>query len=216
MEVLIVSIVGIVVFLLYFNTDFYSSDKGKSNNSSYIIRSNTEIVSLINRLDQLGYYKYVERTRKREIKKDAMSAGCLFGWEQSGREFMSDAESLAEGGVGEFIKAIDPFLRTQNVQITKVNDDLVDTDYSVEINGESYKIYSGDELHQNIWELSTIRAFGIVNKLLEAASSDERVYILYGGNELRAVFLTSKMFKVINGSKFIPDKDKPIMTPEYA
>ncbi|QMV40059.1 hypothetical protein [Cohnella cholangitidis] len=122
---------------------------------------------------------------------------------------------MAEGGVGEFIEALKPFLATQNVQITEVNDDLVNMDYNVEINGKSYKIYSGDELDKDIWELSTIRAFGIVNKLLEEASSNERVYILYGGNELRAVFLTNEMFKAIIGSKSILDEDKPIITPEY-
>jgi len=51
--------------------------------------------------------------------------------------------------------------------------------------------------------------------LLKEVSSNERVYILYGGNEQRAVFLTIEMFKAIIGSKFILDDDKPKMTPEY-
>ncbi|QMV40060.1 hypothetical protein [Cohnella cholangitidis] len=93
MKILIISIVGIVVFLLYLALDDSLKTKGKSRKSSYIIRSDKGIVSIINKLDQLGYYKYVDPKSKKEIKKNSINAGYLFGWEESGRDFTSDAEN---------------------------------------------------------------------------------------------------------------------------
>ncbi|WP_373232079.1 hypothetical protein [Cohnella sp.] len=211
---LITVVIIVLLFLISFLYDNFSKSKIIPKESSSSNNEDKGIASLINELDQLGYYKYLELRIKEEVKEESIKVGYLFGWEESGRDYSSDAEDLAEGGVGKLIESVKPYLETQNVKITEIKDDIVDMDYSVVINGISYKIYSEDEMDKDIWELSTNRAFGIINKLLKEVSSNERVYILYGGNDLRAVFLTSEMYKAINESKLIPDREMPIPTPE--
>ena len=66
----------------------------------------------------------------------------------------------------------------------------------------------------NPWELATSRTFAIVNLLLREAGSNERIYSLYGGNDLFALFLTENMYDIINKSKFIKETEKPVRHEE--
>lgn len=165
---------------------------------------------LLSKLEALGYYKFIEKTEIDRVKAESLKAGYIFGWEESARDYMSDAEDLAEGGIGEFLETIRPFLEKQNIELNVGNEDFSDKGYIIEINGFKYEIYSEDELNsEDLWELSTNRSFAIVNKLLTEANSNERIYILYGGNDLRAIFLTDEMYKLINNDQELSDGEKP-------
>lgn len=171
--------------------------------------SQNTIGSLLNKLEETGYYKYIDSSKIGEVKKASLDAEYVFGWEDSGRDFSTDAESLAEGGISEFYNSIKEFMKKQNVDIVEI-EDFSDKGYTIQINGEKYVIYNEEELNsKDIWQLSTIRSFAIINKLLKDANSSERLYILYGGNDLRGVFLTDDMYKVIIDSNLLPKKELP-------
>lgn len=51
--------------------------------------------------------------------------------------------------------------------------------------------------------------FILINKLLEKAESQERIYGLYGGNDGGAVFLSAEQFNIIKNASEIDDADKP-------
>jgi hypothetical protein len=187
------------------------SQKGKVGSASQ--ESDSEIGEVIAQLEKLGYYEYMDQNEVEDVKRDSIKAGYAFGWERSGRDFTTDAESLAEGGIGEFYKDVSVFLLRQNVNLEVTNEDFSDKGYSIVVNGTEYEIYSARELESgDIWELSTVRSFSIINKLLKDAGSKEQVYALYGGNDLRAVFLTDEMYDFIKKCKCIPDKEQPEKT----
>ena len=146
--------------------------------------------TFVDRLDQLGFFKYIDSAQREDAKRQGAAA--IYG--ETGRLFHADAESLAEGGVGDFLREMEPFLRKQGVTISQIEDQFRDYDYSVTINGMDYIIYSADELELHgqrvvsIWGLATVRSFAIVNELLANAESNERLYAVNGGNDLFGFF----------------------------
>ncbi|HEX2947891.1 MAG TPA: hypothetical protein VHT96_18285 [Clostridia bacterium] len=109
----------------------------------------------------------------------------------------------------DFYSSISSFLKDQNVSIT-ADQDFTDKHYIIKVNGENYTIYNEEELESaDIWELSTVRSFTIVNCLLKEARSNERIFWLYGGNDLRAIFLTDEQYKEILNSKVLSEKELP-------
>ena len=73
-----------------------------------------------------------------------------------------------------------------------------------------FSMYTQEELEtEEIWELTTVRAFSMINILLGQAGSSERIYYLYGGNEMVAVFLTPEMYEAISQSPFEDEYEKP-------
>jgi hypothetical protein len=176
--------------------------------------SKTDISPLLSKIGGLGYYKYIGPSQIEDVKKKSLSAGYIFGWEDSGRDFTADAENLAEGGIAEFYNTIESFLLRQNVNIM-ISSDFSENGYSVKVNDKYYVIYNKDELEsKDIWELSTIRCFSIVNVLLKEVNSNERLYTLYGGNDLRAVFLTDEIYNAIIDAEILPEKELPKLVPD--
>jgi len=187
-----------------------------SKTTNKLVKKNVkpDLSSLLKKLDELGYYKYIDSSQIERVKNISLDAGYVFGWEDSGRDFSADAENLAEGGIPEFYNEIRNFLKKQNVDIS-VYDDFSDKGYTIKINGKNYVIYDEKELKsENIWEVSTIRSFSIINSLLKESNSKERLYTLYGGNDLRAVFLTEEMYRVIIESNILPEKELPQPVPD--
>lgn len=166
--------------------------------------------SLRSKLEAAGYYMYVDAAKVEEVKAEAMNTGYIFGGEDTKRDYMSDAEDLAEGGIGDFFETIKPFLATQNVKLVVSDENFSDKGYKIKVNGIEYEIYSEQESQAaNVWELTANRSFAIINDSLIKAGSLERIYILYGGNDLRAIFLTEDMYKLISESKELPAAEKP-------
>ncbi|MBB3111834.1 hypothetical protein FHS18_003902 [Paenibacillus phyllosphaerae] len=170
-----------------------------------------DITPLITEFERLGYYKYTDADQLPAVKKDSISAGYVFGWEETNRDFHADAEDLAEGGVGQFLQQIEPFLTKENVPLTNIRERIEGYDYEIEVNGKGYIMYDlEDQEKEDIWELTTKRAFAMVNELLQQATSEARVYALYGGNDQRAVFLTTEMFALVQNTDLIEESEKPI------
>jgi hypothetical protein len=166
---------------------------------------------LLTQLEAAGFYRYAPQDAISEAKTRALETGYLFD-ESTRRVYWADAEDLAEGGVLEFIDTVEPFLVHQGAKIlSKDQDFVIGGAYSVRINGKWYPIYSADECEKaDIWTLSSQRTYRMINDLLAGTKSDERVYLLYGGNDALAVFLTEQIYKILRDTALIDERDKPV------
>ena len=143
---------------------------------------------------------------------------------ESHRFYHADAADLAKGGICAFIREIEPFLTTQGVRLPELRDEVSEKGYVVRVGGVSHKIYDAADLQQDttgkepgiIWGLAMTRGFAIVDQLLEAAGSPERLYAVNGGNDLFAFFLTPELYRIISGHPDAVAKDGPYKpTNEY-
>ncbi|WP_419880503.1 hypothetical protein ACN6MY_12570 [Peribacillus sp. B-H-3] len=158
---------------------------------------NTSLLKLIDELDQLGFYKYLDYSEdKDKAKQEAIKTGYIYG--DIGREFPADEEDLSEGGVGAFFEEITPFLRKQGVQLIINHENFSEEKYEIQVNGENYTLYSQKDLESEEYiEKNTHRAFSIINKILEESGSKERLCALYEWNDQIAIFLTNEMYEKI-------------------
>lgn len=183
------------------------------------LRRRTEFAD---RLESLGFFRYAPPTAMASLKHDFRESGWTAVFGETGRLFNADAEDLAEGGVGEFLREIEPFLIGQGISLNQVEDEFSERGYWITVNGKPYTIYDTDELQRSdeqlglFWGLSSARAFAIVNGLLEAAGSEERLYAVNGGNDLFGFFLTPALRETICGYLGVKPRDRPyVPTEEY-
>jgi hypothetical protein len=170
---------------------------------------------LVERLAAMGYFKFVTEQEGGDGRYHLLSSlkqGYLGGdWDKAcvtkdKRGYPADSEELAEGCIGEFILLMQDALAHEGVYLTSVEDDFRDDGYNVRINGRVYPV-SGAEAANGLdsWAVATRRFMEIVNGILEAAGSKERLYGTYGGNGGRVVLLTEEMFDRLRFSRLITD-----------
>jgi len=159
----------------------------------------------VDRIDSLGFFEYVEPSRLEGAKHEIQENGWVGVFGESGRVFNADAENLAEGGVGEFLSELTSFLEQQEVHISRVEDLVRDDEYKVLVGGQEHLIWNADELSRAetelglLWGMATVRTFALVNARLTQAGSSERLYAVYGGNDLLGFFLTEKLRDAVRG-----------------
>src|SRR5262249_17603323 len=126
----------------------------------------------VSHLEALGFFKYVPPATAESEKREFQRIGWAAVFGETGRLFHADHEDLAEGGVGDYLRRIEPFLRRQGGLLEQVEDDCGDHGYWVTVNGRRYTVYDAAELGRSeeqlglIWGLSGARAFAVVNELL--------------------------------------------------
>jgi hypothetical protein len=160
----------------------------------------------VNALDRAGYFAGLPADQAAKLKSHLVEEGWAgIFHDDSFRFFHADAEDLAEGGVGEFIRKLESFLTRQGVTALEIEDEVNDKNYSVHVNGVSHLIYDEAEYDRDsngeqpglIWGLAMARGFRIVDGLLERSGSSERLYAVNGGNDLVGMFLTPEMHRII-------------------
>lgn len=176
-------------------------------------------------LEKAGYFTGLPADNVETLKAKFNQRGWLGIFEESHRFFAADAESLAEGGIGRFIKKdVEPFLTAQGVHIPEIVDEPSDHGYVVRVGGVPHEIYdssesknpSGKPMLGHDWGLSMTRGFKVVNELLATAGSPERVYAINGGNDLFAIFLTPELFRIVMNHPGASPKGGPYQpTEEY-
>jgi hypothetical protein len=192
----------IIVILLLWKRDYFYE---KKNSMHFYQNDDSNIAELLDELQSIGFYQYVDSSRISVVKAAAYESGYLYG--DTGRFFWADAEDLVEGGVGSFFQELQPFLEKQGVHLTIDAENFLDENYFIVINKEKYILYIQDEIQKEEFsEIVTQRAFSIINKLLEKAGSKERLFALYGWNDQVALFLTNEMYEKI--IKFEPNENE--------
>ncbi len=125
---------------------------------------------------------------KAEIEKGA------YGWYlRAGRAFDADAERLAEGGVKDLLDYTRPALEVEGCVLGEIDESYdADRGYTVRVGGDHHTMWGESEAKKS-WELTTKRAAGLINEWLIKAGSQERVHVLYGGEDAILVLLTPSM-----------------------
>jgi hypothetical protein len=176
------------------------------------------------RLEELGYFRGLSADQALALKRDFDQKGWPAIFSKSHRFYRADAEDLAEGGIGKFLRKVEPFLAAQGVRLPEIADETSEDGYVVRVGGLAHRIFDGEEMKRDlsggelglIWGLSAARGFRIANQMLAAAGSDERVFALNGGNDLFAMFLTPALHEVIIQHPNASRRDNPYaLTEEY-
>ena len=123
------------------------------------------------------------------LLKTAERRGILLAVQEDAarRSFHADAEELAEGGIPEFLEEL-------REPLARLGAELPD-DVAVA------------ETDLDTWAQAPIDAFCAVNAALERAGSDERLYALYGGNDLFALLLTDALRDQFHATE--PPRERP-------
>jgi hypothetical protein len=173
--------------------------------------ADNERLRLIDALEAMGFYSHTPREQVARVKAEAATSAYLFG-SDTRRDYDADAEELAEGNVADFVRDLSAFLDREGVRIESLDQDFeIGGGYSVTVSGTRYEMYSREECETgDIWLLTAKRAIAMVNDLLITAQSNERVFALYGGNDLRAIFLTPQMHELIVASGLLAPTEIPV------
>ena len=207
----------LIFLLIYFLVrliGIYIKDLGRFFNKfakrSLTWSQSKQMKTMLIELEALGFYKHTNHQLVDELKEKSIKTGYLF-WDETERIYMSDAEDLAEGFIDELLNEIEPFLMKEGVTIESYEQTHTGDTYAIVVNHRKFSIWN-DEIDKDLdpWELATNRTFAIVNLFLREAGSNERIYSLYGGNDLFALFLTEEMYEVINKSRLIKESEKPL------
>ncbi len=176
------------------------------------IRINT---ALVDRLEALGYFRQLPADQLGIHRQAILRQGwtALFSGPPH-RLNPADAEDLAEGGLVEFFRTVRPFLVAEGVKLPEMRAESGTTGHVLYVGDVAHVIYSREELQRDkdgeqpglIRGLSMARTFALINRLLAAAGSPERVYAVGADNDLFAFFLTPELFELIVGH---PDATPP-------
>lgn len=166
------------------------------------------------KLEELGYFAYTPPEKLAAAREAAAGPGFPFYDEGSGRFFWADAETLAEGGVGSFLGELAPTLEQIGVRLGELSESW-DEAYSVRVAGREVLIY-GPEEQEEARALAAVRTFALVNDLLAAAGSAERLYAVGGDNDMVAVLLTPDLLELLSARAeveswrpYLPTEDPP-------
>ncbi len=107
-----------------------------------------------------------------------------------------DAEELCEFSFDFFLPQLNQKLIENDLKIDVQTTDDYESSFEITINGHNVKLYSNEELtNGNFWDIGPRNFFRVVNKILKEKNIEKKFYLLYGGNDLHAVFLTEKQFE---------------------
>lgn len=166
-------------------------------------------------LQQHGFFAHFTEVEIEACTDIVHARGWDALYDEHPRFYLADAENLTECGVADFMISLKPFLDRVGVTCA-ITDNWGDHDYTVTLSGEERLIWSQTELKVErdgrpglTWGLGTVRTFALVNELLEAAETSERLYAINGGNDLAAIFLTPELKEVVCASSGFPFVDLP-------
>ncbi len=109
-----------------------------------------------------------------------------------------DAEELAEGSFGFFKTELTNVLKKRGLEITFSTTKNFEKLHEVMINNETFPLFDDKNLADySFWDTGPRRFFGKINQELEKNNSQERFYLIYGGNDLGAILLTERQFSII-------------------
>jgi hypothetical protein len=180
--------------------------------------------NIVKQLADLGYYKYAAPGDINSLKEDLTSAigdGILSTiyfdkpiLPKDYRYYMFDGETVFEqGGFDDALKDMKEFFNKVGLKLEITNHiEDVDTvtkglNHELTINGKRYEIFK--DFKDYGWGEAAQKFAEMINDQLQLQNKDERLYLINGGNDGHAVFLTDKQFQVLD--KILTDDEwKPL------
>jgi hypothetical protein len=151
-----------------------------------------------------GFLKYADSSKFDSLKTQLIDTFNIYD-DDNFKIAHIDAEELAEFSFDFFLPTLNRILSKRDIMLSaqKLNDN--DNSFDALINGDTIQLYTQRNLYDNtFWDIAPRNFFRKVNEILKAKNSDEKFYLLYGGNDLHTMLLTDKQFSIIadyyNGS----------------
>lgn len=181
-----------VIFLLIFSLSC-SQKKNVENEKIAIV--NDKIYG--NKLIEDGFLKFANPTNQDSLKFNLIESFDIYNVENC-KIIHVDAEELAEFSFDFFMPDLNKVLSKRDLKIEIKNADDYESSFDIFMNDEKIKLYTKSELQNNtFWDAASKNFFKRINQILEEKNIEEKFFLLYGGNDLMAILLTSKQFKII-------------------
>jgi hypothetical protein len=144
-----------------------------------------------------GFLKYADSSKIESLKAEMMSTFYIYN-EDNCKIAHIDAEELAEFSFDFFLPNLNKMLAKRNFKLSakKLNND--DRSFDAEINSERVDLFTQKDMDDNsFWDKAPRNFFKKLNKQLSSSNVEEQFYLLYSGNDLQVMLLTSKQFSII-------------------
>lgn len=195
--------------LIFLIVIFISCNIKHDNNN--VISQNKHQDSLVNELIQNDFFVYTNSSNVDSIATFFVKDECIFSPEIN-RYVHIDAEELAEGSFDFFKINLTEILKKRGLEITFFTTQNFEKSHEVIINKKKFYLFDDKNIADfSFLDIGPRRFFKAINQELQISKSDERFYLLYGGNDLGAILMTDKQFEIIEkinegNSKEIPYK----------
>jgi len=169
---------------------------------------------IVEKLDEFGYFKYAALSDIPEIKNDLIDSLTKLNYlsyisfdespynSKDYRHYHFDGEDLfEEGGFIWQLEAMKALFDKMNFKV-EISNHIEDWDnekglnHLITINGKEYIIFKNFNGYG--WGEAAQRFAEIINDQLELQNKDERLYLVYGGNDGNAVYLTDNQFSLLD------------------
>lgn len=157
------------------------------------------------------YLKYAEVSKIDSLQYGILNSFNIYE-EDTNKYALIDEENIAEFTFDSFMPQIEKMLQKRKIEIkVEVPKDYEKT-YSVIINSEVLKLYFDEnQKEKSLIENSTSIFFKKINEILKKNSSNEKFYLLYGGNDLGAFLLDEKQYEIIKERYRESDNEIPYL-----
>jgi len=110
-----------------------------------------------------------------------------------------DAEELSEFSFDFFLSGLNTILAKRDIQLSVQKLSEKENSFDILINGDRMQLYDQKSLdNETFWDAASRNFFRKVNEILNTRNTDEKFYLLYGGNDLHAILLTEKQLSIIS------------------
>ncbi len=186
-------------------------------------------IQIVDKLDNLGYFKYTALSDIQEIKSnlvDSLTKLNHLGYvsfdespynSKDYRHYHFDGEDLfEEGGFIWQLEAMKTLFDKMNFTIEIANhiedwDNEKGLNHRITLNGKEYIIFKN--FNDYGWGEAAQRFAEIINDQLELQNKDERLYLVNGGNDGNAVYLTDKQFSLLD--PILKGTDRPLKVEDW-
>jgi hypothetical protein len=155
----------------------------------------SQLQALVGWLDAHGFFRHTRADIPLEGVKQAIAREDFLFQPETGRVFDAGDSHGRAGDAGRLLERVKPFLAREGVSLQEVVEASPAADlHTLRVNGHSFTLWSHAETlsmaPEDLGRLATRRTFKVVNQLLGAARSDERLWLLDDSSGRKAVFLT--------------------------
>lgn len=190
----------------------------------------TSASAFINKLDELGYYKYTDERLIGILKNHLFenyypNSEFVPYWDENTgfppdfRYYSCDGETVyEEGGFTELLEQVKPTFNKIGLKIN-VTDHFEEWDnknkwlnHRITINGTEYIIFKNFKDYG--WGEAVMRFTQIINQEIENQGIKEKVYLVSGANDGRLIFLTQELYDYID-SVYRDEQWKPLEVTQW-
>lgn len=210
---------------------FYGRNKmATATNKRTPFLSMPEATAVVGRLMELGYFKYAAPEDLDELKNELCTSISDFGILSTSylgtttipkdhRLYLLDGEELfEEGGFTNALNQMQELFNKMNLKF-EISDHIEEWDdtakalnHELTVNGKRYEIFKS--MKEYGWGEAALYFAQMINDQLHLQQKDEKMYLINGGNDGSAVFLTHDQLDVVQ-TLCKERKWRPLPTEEW-